>query len=264
MNTNNTFANLLLHIEQHIAWITINRPQQLNALNADVLRELTTAVETCGRDPGVRVLVITGACEKAFVAGADIKAMAAMDAAQALDFCALGHRCMDTIAATPQPVIAMVNGFALGGGCELALACDFIYAADTARFALPEVTLGLFPGFGGTQRLTRVVGKAKALELICSGRQLKAQDAYEWGVVNRVVPAAELKPTVAALAAQIAQNSPAAIRLAKAVTLQAGERTLHDGLQHEQATFPECFHTDDRREGLAAFVEKRKPHFTGR
>lgn len=265
MPTDKTMGSpLLVHHDHGVAWMTINRIAQLNALNSAVLHALIAAVEECRRTPTVRVIVLTGAGDKAFVAGADIQAMAAMDAAQAREFCALGHRCMDGIAAAPQPVVAMVNGFALGGGCELALACDIIVAAEGAQFGLPEVSLGLFPGFGGTQRLPRLVGRARAMELICSGRRVSAAEACAWGLVNRVVNATDLKPTVAALATQIAANSPTAVRLAKTLIAQASEGSLRDGLEREQAAFPQCFHTADRHEGLAAFLEKRKPQFTGR
>ncbi len=256
--------NLLLETKDHIAWITINRPQQMNALNAETLQEIRAAVEECAAQAEVRVLVLTGAGDKAFVAGADIKAMAAMEFEQAQAFCRLGHACMNAIERAPKPVIAMVNGFALGGGCELALACDWIYASDNARFALPEVTLGLFPGFGGTQRLARIVGKAKALELICSGRQLMAAEASAWGIVNKVVPFSELRGAVEQLAVTIARNSPAAIALAKEAVLGGCNGGLQAGLDLEQQIFPRCFQTQDRVEGLQAFVEKRKPNFTGR
>lgn len=258
------YENIIVDGAGPVGWLTVNRPQQLNALNAAVLREMQAGVEQLANTDGVRALVLTGSGAKAFIAGADIKAMAAMDAAQAKNFVQLGHACMNAIERTPQPVIAMVNGFALGGGCEVALACDFIIASENAKLGLPEVTLGLFPGFGGTQRLLKLVGKARALELICTGRQLTAQEACAWGVVNRVVPQAELRGVVEALAVQIAKNSPAAVRAAKKVILQGLEGGLSAGLAAEQAAFPECFTTDDCTEGLAAFVERRAAQFTGR
>jgi enoyl-CoA hydratase len=257
-------TNVVTSVEQHVAWITINRPEQLNALNAETLQDLTAAVRTAGDDETVRVVVITGAGEKAFIAGADIKAMAQMDVAGAQEFGQIGHACMNTIASTPKPVIAMVNGFALGGGCEVALACDFIYASENAVFGLPEVTLGLFPGFGGTQRLLGLVEKAKAMELIFTGRKLTAQEACEWGVVNRVVAQPELRATVEQLAKTIAANSPTAIRVAKHLMVTGEDLSLTDGLLNELKEFPTCFSSVDRTEGLQAFLERRKPAFTGK
>lgn len=258
------YESIIVESAGAVGWLTVNRPAQLNALNAAVLREMQAGVEQLANTDGVRAIVLTGSGAKAFIAGADIKAMAAMDAVQAAAFVRLGHACMNAIERAPQPVIAMVNGFALGGGCEVALACDFIIASENAKLGLPEVTLGLFPGFGGTQRLLKLVGKARALELICTGRQLTAQEACEWGVVNRVVPQAELRGVVEALAGQIANNSPAAVRAAKKVIVQGLEGGLSAGLAAEQAAFPECFTTSDCKEGLTAFVERRVAQFTGR
>ncbi|MBI2342811.1 MAG: enoyl-CoA hydratase/isomerase family protein [Deltaproteobacteria bacterium] len=256
--------HLLIDIHDGIGWITVNRPVQLNALNAEILHALRAAMESLGANAEVRVVVLTGAGEKAFIAGADIRAMQAMDAEAARAFCRLGHACMSNIAALPKPVIAMVNGFALGGGLETALACDWIVAVEHAQFGLPEVTLGLFPGFGGTQRLRHAVGKARAMELIFTGRRLTAREAHAWGLVNTVVPAAELRNTVLDVARAIMANSPAAIRLAKRALLQGLNMGLSDGLHYEEEQFPKCFERDDCVEGLTAFVEKRRPVFTGK
>jgi enoyl-CoA hydratase len=261
MTTN--FANITIATKYAIGWLTINRPAQLNALNAATLQEIIDGLSALRDDATVRVIVLTGAGDKAFVAGADIKAMSAMDVQGAAAFATLGHDCMRALETTPKPVIAMVNGFALGGGCELAMACDFMYASDNAVFGLPEVSLGLFPGFGGTQRLQRIIGRAKAMEMIYSGRKLSADDAHAWGLVNTVVPAAELRATVEKLAQKIARHSPHSIGIAKEVIVGGGDVGLSDGLALERQKFATCFESADCREGLSAFLEKRKPAFTG-
>lgn len=256
-------TNILTEVVGNTGWLTINRPAQLNALSSETLQELIDGMKALRENSAVRVIVVTGAGEKAFVAGADIRAMRDMDAAAAETFATLGHACMRTLETTRQPVIAMVNGFALGGGCELALACDFIYAADSAVFGLPEVSLGLFPGFGGTQRLARMVGRAKAMEMIYTGRKLAAAEALAWGMVNAVVPASELRGVVETLAGKIARNSPFAIGLAKELIVGGGDAGLEGGLALERAAFGRCFESADCREGLTAFLEKRKAEFTG-
>lgn len=257
------FQNIHITVQGAVGWLTISRPQQLNALNADVLQEIIDGVKELRERPEVCVVVLTGAGDKAFVAGADIKAMQAMDGRTAEKFVKLGHDCMRVLELTRQPMIAMVNGFALGGGMELALACDFIYAAETAVFGLPEVTLGLFPGFGGTQRLFRVIGRARALELITTGRRLDAHEALAWGIVNRVVPFAQLRAEVEKTAQAIAANSPRAIGLAKQVVIRGGDVGLGAGLALEREVFPRCLASEDAKEGLKAFLEKRKPVFKG-
>ncbi len=251
-------------VDGSVVWLTINRPENLNALNAELLKALRDSFREFHGDSEARAIVLTGAGEKAFVAGADIKSMQKMDFAAARQFAALGHDCMNAIEATPCPVIAMVNGFALGGGLETALACDFIYAAEEAVFGLPEVTIGLFPGFGGTQRLMRLVGKARAMELIFSGRKFTASEGREWGVVNEVAPLAALRERVAKLTNRIAANAPVAIAQAKRVMLAGCDNGLTVGLKGEQDAFPACFMTRDRAEGLTAFVEKRRPVFVGK
>lgn len=262
--TTDNFTNILTEVRGTVGILTVNRPKQLNALNIATLREIVDALHGFERDAHVRVVVVTGAGEKAFVAGADIKAMSTMGYVEADRFGDAGHECMDTIEGLDKPVIAAVNGYALGGGTELALACDFIFAADTATFALPEVKLGLFPGWGGTQRLSRIIGRPKANELIFTGRRLSAQEAWQWGFVNRVLPKADLMSTVVGVAHEIAANAPLAISCAKRVVLQSCNTSLRDGLILERATFPACFNTEDSREGLMAFVEGRAPKFAGR
>lgn len=254
---------LSVTVESSVAWITITREPQLNALNAQLLGELTEAVTSLDADSAVRCMVITGSGPKAFCAGADIKAMQQMSFEDAGEFVALGQRCMNTIDTAQTPIIGMVNGFALGGGAELALACHFLYASDNARFGLPEVTLGLFPGFGGTQRLLRAVGKGRTNDLIMTGRVIRADKAAQWGIFNDVVSQDELHATVTALAQSIVKNSPVAIRVAKKLIRGGADQALTEGLASEQKAFPDCFLSQDTKEGLAAFVEKRAANFPG-
>ncbi len=250
-----------LEKESGVAWVTVDRQPALNALNAEVLSELTQTFNSLAEDATVRVVVLTGAGEKAFVAGADIAAMQKMSAADADKFIRLGQGCMDTIANSPMPVIALVNGFALGGGCELALACDWIIASNKALFGLPEVGLGLYPGFGGTQRLTRLVGPARAKEMIFTGRRLKAEEALAWGIANQVVPHEGLKMAAQVIAQQIAENSQFAIRAAKSAIDQGVDLPIHEGMTVEREGFTGLFDHPDRVEGLTAFLEKRKAKF---
>ncbi|MBI2345770.1 MAG: enoyl-CoA hydratase/isomerase family protein [Deltaproteobacteria bacterium] len=259
-----SYTNILTEVRGAVGFLTINRPTQLNALNPETLQEIVQGMRELEGNASVRVVVVTGAGDKAFVAGADIKAMQAMGFAEADAFGRLGHECMSTIEECPRPVIAAVNGFALGGGTELALACDFIYAADSAVFSLPEVTLGIFPGWGGTQRLTRIVGKAKANELIFTGRKISAEEALQLGFVNAVVARAELQSAVEVVANAIAANAPLAISYAKRVILRGLDVGLHGGLAFERSTFPACFGTHDCKEGIAAFLERRPAKFQGR
>lgn len=259
-----TFQNISVQIEGGIGRVTINRPQALNALNQDVLKELIEAftVTLCVAD--VRGVMITGAGDKAFVAGADIAQMKNLSAMQADEFCRLGHQCMNAIENFQAPVIAAVNGFALGGGLELALACDFIYASETAKFGLPEVGLGLFPGFGGTQRLARLIGKNKAKELIFTAFTLTAIQAKEWGIVNHVLPPADLLPKAMACLEMILSKAPVAVRLAKRVINAGTDLPLESGLKMECSQFPLTFATEDRTIGVNAFLEKKKPEFVGK
>jgi enoyl-CoA hydratase len=242
-----------------IATLTVNRPTALNALNQEVLEELARVIREVRHDSSVRVLIVTGAGERAFVAGADIAAMSKMTTAEGLDFSRLGHRVMETFEDLPIPAIAAVNGFALGGGLELALACDLIIASEKARFGQPEINLGLIPGFGGTQRLPHRIGHNKARELIMTGEMFDAKAALEWGLANQVVPAAELMDTARKLAEKIASKSAFALRQAKAALRAAFTMEEDAGLRFEQQTFGVVFGSADRVEGTAAFVEKREP-----
>jgi enoyl-CoA hydratase len=253
----------LLERRDAVGLLTINRPQVLNALNARTLAEIAERVDACRAD-GARCLVITGAGDRAFVAGADIAEMSKMTGVEARDFARRGQVVMRSLEELPIPVIAAVNGFALGGGMELALACDFIVAADSAKFGQPEINLGIIPGFGGTQRLARRVGPGRARQLIYSGEMIDANEAYRLGVVNRVVPRSELLAEVLRVAADLATKAPIAIQEAKAAINAGADMALEDGCRYEAEAFAVTFGTDDRREGMAAFLAKRKAAFSGR
>jgi enoyl-CoA hydratase len=257
------YQSLLVTEEGGVATITVNRPEKLNALNRVVLRELATAVRQIAENPAVRIAILTGAGEKAFVAGADIAEMSNMTAAEAKVFSDAGHRACALIEEAPCPFIAQVNGFALGGGCELALACDFIYASDKARFGQPEVNLGVLPGFGGTQRLARRVGPGRARELVYTGDHVTAEQALAMGLVNAVVPAAELGARVLAVAKKIAAKGPLAIRASKRVLLRGAETDLVAGCELEATAFSALFGSEDQKEGMRAFLEKRAAAFKG-
>ncbi len=258
------FQNLLLQVEGTVATVTINREKALNALNADVLREIRDCFRELSDNREVRCVVVTGAGEKAFVAGADIASMSKMSEAEAFEFGRLGHSAMDAVDKCSKPVIAAVNGFCLGGGMELSLSCDFIYASEKAKFGLPEVNLGLFPGWGGTQRLARLIGKGRAREMIFTAKIISAQEACAWGIANRVVKPEELMATAKATAEEISKKGPVAIQMAKRVIHDGFDRSLAEGLALEQNTFPKCFNTEDLKEGLAAFLEKRPAVFKGK
>jgi enoyl-CoA hydratase len=242
----------------------MSRPQALNALDAHTLDELATAIAQVAADPGVRVLLVTGGGEKAFVAGADIAAMRAMSVAEAQAFAGKGMAVMHALEALAVPVIALVNGYALGGGNELALACDWIVASERAVFGQPEVSLGIPPGFGGTQRLTRRVGTGMALELLTTGRQVKADEALAIGLANHVVPAAGLMAKGMELARMIAAKGPVAVRLAKQAARRAPDVDIASGCALEATLFAAAFATADQKEGMAAFLEKRPAKFEGR
>ncbi|TYT73654.1 enoyl-CoA hydratase-related protein [Desulfobotulus mexicanus] len=256
------FKNLIYEKEDGIVRITLNRPKALNALNGELIAELNTLFDALAMDDGVRVVLLTGAGDKAFVAGADISELAHMDSFSARIFADAGQSMMAKIALLPMPVIAVVNGFALGGGCELALACDFIYASEKAMFGLPEETLGLIPGFGGTQRLARRVGAAMAMELIFTAKRIKAEEAKELGLVNRVLPAEQLMEEAQKTAASIAAMGPAAIALAKVAVHKGIEVDLISGSYMEREAFGLCFASSDAKEGTSAFLEKRKAVFS--
>lgn len=244
--------------------ITVNRPDKLNALNGATLDALHDAFTQAAANPGVRAVVLTGAGPKAFVAGADIAEMSALTPVQGRDFSQRGQRMMRAVETMPKPVIAMVNGFALGGGLELAMCCHLRIAADSAKIGQPEINLGLIPGFGGTQRLLRLAGRAATLELCLLGAPIDAARAQQLGIVNRVVPAAELETETMTLAGQLASAAPLALRGILDCVNFGGECAIEEGLAYETAQFGLVFSTDDMREGTAAFLERRKPAFVGR
>jgi enoyl-CoA hydratase len=258
------YKNILISFEGEIGILTINRPKALNALNIETLQEIQLGLQEAKDQPGLKVLIITGGGEKAFVAGADILQMKDMNSIEAVNFSKMGHHTLKTIQDFPCPVIAAVNGFALGGGTEIALACDFIYASENAKFGLPEVTLGIFPGFGGTQRLPRLIGKGKAKELIFTGKMITAQEAYQMGIVNKVFPQGSLMEETKKVALQIAGNGAIGVRLAKMVVDSGFNMDLTDGCNLESYAFGIGFASEDQKEGMQAFIEKRKPVFKGR
>ncbi|UNK49445.1 enoyl-CoA hydratase-related protein [Lysobacter sp. S4-A87] len=243
--------------------ITVNRPDKLNALNAQTLDALLVAFEAAEAAPEVRCVVLTGAGTKAFVAGADISQMNTLTPVQGRDFSLRGQKLMRRIEKMPKPVIGMINGFALGGGLELAMSCHLRIAADTAKVGQPEVNLGLIPGFGGTQRLLRLAGRAATLELCLAGAPIDAARARELGIVNRVVAAAELETETMKLAGQLAASAPLALRGVLDCVNVGGECGIEEGLEYETAQFGLMFSTADMREGTAAFLERRKPSFSG-
>ncbi len=244
--------------------ITVNRPDKLNALNVATLDAMLDAFEGAAVAPEVRVVVLTGAGGKAFVAGADIAEMAGLRPTDARDFSLRGQRLMRRIETLPKPVIAMLNGFALGGGLELAMACHLRIAVDSAKLGQPEINLGLIPGFGGTQRLLRLAGRAATLELCLLGAPIDAQRALQLGIVNRVVAAADLERETLRMANQLASASPLALRGMLDAINVGGECAIGEGLQYESAQFGLMFSSDDMREGTRAFLERRKPVFSGR
>lgn len=262
MNTN--FETLLFSIENRIATITINRPKALNALNGGVLTDFLKCFRDIRRHPDIGAVIITGSGDKAFVAGADISAMQTMTALDAEHFCETGHRCMRAVETCEVPVVAAVNGFCLGGGLELALSCDFIYASINAKLGLPEVNLGLFPGFGGTQRLSRLIGRNKAKEMIYTAKMLSAQEAFDLGIVNKVTEPANLMEEVKKTVGVLLKKGPVAVRLAKKVINEGSDLPLASGLKLEELTFPLVFATEDRNEGVGAFLEKREAKFSGK
>lgn len=258
-----SFENVIYEPGAPLARVTVNRPAKMNALNRATVGEIADAVELAIADDAVRAIAITGAGDKAFVAGADIKEMAALDAegGQALGRYLQG--CLDRIERSPKPVIAQINGFALGGGCELAMACHLRFAAEGAKLGQPEVNLGLIPGAGGTQRLTRLVGRGRALDLVLSGDLIGADEALRIGLVERVVPAGELAETVESYAAKLATKSPIAQSRAIEAIVAGSECSQSEALRLEAALFGLCFATEDMREGTRAFIEKRKAEFKG-
>lgn len=257
------YENLLIEKRGRVAVVTVNRPDKLNALNIPTRNEILAAFDELERDAEVRVVVITGAGEKAFIAGADINEFAGMTAVGQRAVMK-GRRAFDAVEDFPKPVIAMINGFALGGGCELAMACDIRIASSKAKLGQPEIKLGIIPGGGGTQRLTRLVGEGKAMELILTGDMISADEALALGLVNHVVAPEELEAKTMELANKIAEMSPVALAMAKAAVKNASRLNLREGVDAEVDLFALCFSSEDKEEGVRAFLEKRKPDFKGR
>jgi enoyl-CoA hydratase len=257
------YETILYQVDERIARITINRPDKLNALSNLTIIELDAAIEDAADDESVHVIIITGSGDKAFVAGADIGEINTLNPVEAHDFATAGQLLMQKIHALGKPVIAAINGYALGGGCELAMACTLRIAADKAKLGLPEISLGIMPGFGGTQRLLRLAGPGAALEMALTGAQIGAEKAAALGLVNEVVAADELQARVDKLAGRLAAAAPVAVRsIIRAINL-GGETTLERGLEYEAQLFALCCSTDDMQEGTSAFLEKRKPEFSG-
>jgi enoyl-CoA hydratase len=258
------YENLLIKKEDGVGWVYINRPDKLNALNAQTVRELGEVFESFREDEEIRAVILTGTGEKAFIAGADIKELSGLDESRGRDYVLEGQRVTKAIENFPKPVIAAVNGFALGGGTEFALACHMRIASENAKMGQPEVKLGLIPGFGGTQRLARLVGKGLAMEMIFSGRIISAQEALSFGLVNKVVPAEELTATCEAAAKEMNANGPLAISYAIEAINQGLDSPLDQGLNLEANLFGKACATADSKEGTKAFLERRKADFQGK
>lgn len=256
--------NVIYEKSGSVGIVTINRPKALNALNTATLNELDWLVNDIAKDSSVRVVIIRGAGEKAFVAGADITEMQAMSAMEARGFGKLGQSVFNKLENLPQPVIAAINGFTLGGGCELAMACDIRIATDKAKFGQPEVMLGVTPGFAGTQRLPRLVGKGNAKELLFIGDPIDATEAHRLGLVNKVVPVESLMDAAMAMAEKIASRAPLAVQLCKAAVNEGLDVDLKSATAYEAEIFGLCFATEDQKEGMQAYVEKRKANFVGK
>ncbi len=259
-----TRENVLYEKKGAIAYVTLNRPKVLNALNKATIAELKEVFSEARDDAGVRGVILTGAGDRAFAAGADISEMANDTAALAEAKTRLGQHLTLDIENLGKPVVAAVNGFALGGGCELAMACTIRLAVESAKFGQPEVTIGIIPGYGGTQRLPRLVGKGRRMQLILTGHMIDAQEAYRIGLVNEIVPAADLISRAEAILNEINANAPVAVKLAIDAANQGLDVALAEGLNIEASLFAQCFATEDRQEGTTAFREKRKPKFQGR
>jgi enoyl-CoA hydratase len=255
------YETILIETRSRVGLITLNRPKAMNALNNQLMGELMEALDSFDRDDDIRAMVITGN-EKAFAAGADIKEMADKSITEMMDNDPIAV--FGRIRTIRKPVIAAVSGWALGGGCEVALSCDMIVASDSARFGLPEVTIGVIPGAGGTQRLARAVGKVIAMEMILNNRILTAQEALQFGLVNRLVPVESCLEEALKLAEEVASRAPLAVRSAKKMINQSYERTLAEGLETEKEEFYSLFASEDQKEGMRAFIEKRKPDWKGR
>lgn len=257
------YKALVVEERNKVVILTVNRPEALNALNHDVISDLTDAVEVLSGRDDIMVIVITGAGEKAFIAGADLKHLSKLSPKGVFEFVEKGQELTFLIEKSPKAIIAMVNGFALGGGCELAMACDLIIASEKAIFGQPEVNLGIIPGMGGTQRLPRLVGRNRTKELVLIGEHIEANRAYEIGLANKVFPASSLLDETMKIAEKIASKAPFAVYTAKRAINQGFEASLNDGCYLELNSFALCFSTEDSQEGVGAFLEKRKPAFKG-
>ncbi len=258
------YTTLRYEKEGALGLVTIDRAQVLNALNLETLLDLQNCFSDIRLDKEVRVVILTGAGEKAFVAGADISHMQDLNSLEATEFARLGHALMRDIETLPKPVIAAVNGFALGGGCELALACDIRFASENAKFGQPEINLGIIPGFGGTQRLPRIVGRGIASELLFTGDMIDAEEALRIGLANKVVAPADLLECCREIAVKIAVKGPIAMRLCKETVVNGLQMDLDRANQYEANQFGHCFSSEDQKEGMKAFLEKRKPNFNGK
>ena len=259
-----TFANILYEKRGAIAYVTLNRPKVMNALSHATWEDLEAAFQDARADEAIRGVILTGAGDKAFIAGADIGELANVSAVQAQQSSTYGQKVLNLIENLGIPVIAAVNGFALGGGCETAMACTIRIASETAKFGQPEVKLGLIPGGGGTQRMPRLIGKGRALQLILTGGIISAAEAYRVGLANEVVPAAQLIPRAEAILNEIFSNAPLAVKFSLQAVNDGVETTMDEGLALEASLFGLCAGTDDKNEGTSAFLEKRKPQFQGR
>jgi len=258
------YKNIMFGVEDSVAVVTLNRPEVLNALNEETMQELGSAMSECKQDGTVRVVILTGVGDKAFIAGADINEFVGKSPAMIMGFAELGHNVVRIMETMGKPIVAAVNGYALGGGLEISMACDMRFASDKARFGQPEILLGLIPGMGGTQRLSRLVGIGLARELIMSGEQITAQRAYEIGLVNRVFPAEQLMEETKKFAQRLAGLPPFALRMAKYAINYGYDLALENANSLELQCFSQCWSTEDLKEGVAAFLEKRKPSFTGK
>lgn len=259
-----TFSNILFEKKSAIAYVTVNRPKVLNALNMATMEELRAAFHDIKNDAGLRVVILTGSGEKAFIAGADIGELAKNDAVSAKEYTHRGQSVLNLIENLGKPVIACINGFALGGGCEIALACTMRLASENAKLGQPEVKLGIIPGYGGTQRLPRLVGKGVAMQLLLTGEMISAQEAHRIGLVNEVVPAAELIPRAEAIAQKIIANGPLAVQYTMEAVNKGMEMPLAEGLYLEATLFGLASATEDKKEGTTAFLEKRQAQFKGK
>ena len=255
------YQTILTNLESNTMIVTINRPDKLNALNKEVFNDLDEVIDEIYQNREIKSAIITGAGNKAFVAGADISEFLGLDASQSTALSSRGHKVFDKIENSPKPIVAAVNGFALGGGCELALACHFIYASENAKFGQPEVNLGLIPGYGGTQRLTQLVGRNLAMELLMSGNMISAKEAMDRGIVNKVFSAEDLLPKTREILSLIQSKAPIAV--SKVIECVNDFDHTQQGYELEIKKFGECFATEDAKEGASAFLEKRKPNFKG-